>query len=66
MGARKKHKGGRPKGSGGPPEFVRRNRVVIMLTDGELRTLEHLADSRGLPIATAAYQILARSLRRRR
>ena len=57
---------GRPKGSGGPTELVRRNRVVIMVTDGELQTLERLADAQELPVATAGYQILARSLRRRR
>ena len=57
---------GRPKGSGGPPEKVRRNRVVITLTDLELAKLHRLAEERDLPIGTAAYEIVERSLRRRK
>ncbi len=57
---------GRPKGSGGPPELVRRNPVKSMLTDGELRALKKLARELGVPVSTAAYEILARTLRRRR
>jgi hypothetical protein len=37
-----------------------------MLTDSELRTLEALAKLRSLPIGTAAYEVLARALARRR
>lgn len=55
---------GRPPGTGGPPESVRRNRVVVMLTDAELATLHRLAESRELPLGTVAYQLLVRSLRR--
>ena len=56
---------GRPKGSGGPPELVRRNRVVAMLTNAELRALKEIARERSLPLSTAAYEILSRTLRRR-
>ena len=57
---------GRPQGTGGPPEKVRRNRVVVMLTDGEMDALRAVADEKGLPFGTAAYQVIARSLRRRK
>jgi len=50
---------GRP---AGPPEDVRRNRVVVMVTDGELAKLHRLADARDLPLGTIAYELLARSL----
>ena len=48
-----------------PPETVRRNRVVVTLTNGELAKLERLADERDLPLSTAAYEVLARFLKRR-
>lgn len=54
---------GRPKG---PAAEVRRNRVVIMLTDRELAKLHRLADAKQLPLGTIAYQILATSLGRRK
>lgn len=57
---------GRPKGSGGPPEKVRRNRVVLTVTDAELEKLHRLAKSKSLPLGTTAYEIVARALRRRR
>ena len=57
---------GRPKGSGGPPEMVRRNRVVITLTDAELAKLHRLAEERDLPLGTAAYEIVERTLRRQK
>ena len=56
---------GRPKGSGGPPENVRRNRVVVMLTDAELAKLHRLADGKGLPVGRVAYEMVARALGRR-
>ena len=66
MGARKKGAWGGPRrgagpkpGSGGPPELVRRNRVVVMLTDAELRKLRKLADEKDLPLGTAAYEFVA-------
>jgi hypothetical protein len=37
-----------------------------MLTDSELEQLHALAKARRLPIGTAAYEVLARSLARRR
>ena len=66
MGARTKNKGGRPKGSGGPPELVRRNRVVVMMTDAEAAKLHRLADENDIAVGTAAYEILARALKRRK
>ena len=55
---------GRPKGSGLPPEMVRTERVVVMLTPGEREKLARLAEERDLPIGTAAYELVARALRR--
>ena len=65
---RRKGRGGPRPGSGrpkGPVAEVRRNRVVIMLTDGELVKLEKIAGKRGLPLGTAAYEIVGRALARR-
>jgi DNA invertase Pin-like site-specific DNA recombinase len=54
---------GRPKGSGkGPSPNSRRNRVAVMLTDAELRTLRGVARKQGVPVSTAAYQYIAKSL----
>ena len=61
-----RHGAGRPRGSGGPPESVRRNRVVVMVTDAELAKLQRLAEARGLPFGTVAYDLLGRALRRSR
>jgi len=47
-----------------PPEQVRRNRVVVMLTDAELASLHRLADARGKPQGTVAHELLSRALRR--
>ena len=74
MAARKKarwggpRKGaGRPKGSGpGPSPEARRNRVVVMLSDRELTKLQKLAGEKDLPLGTAAYEFVARGLKRRR
>jgi hypothetical protein len=57
---------GRPKGTGGPIELVRRHRVVVMLNDGELEALAAVAEERDLPLGTAAYQLFARALGRAR
>ncbi len=62
---RKKRRPGRPKGSGKPPELVRRNPVVAMLTDAELVVLKRIAREQRIPVSTAAYEILARTLKRR-
>ena len=56
---------GRPPGTGtGPSKDARINRVVAMLSNDELKTLERHAKRRNLPLGTAAYQIIARALRR--
>jgi len=39
---------------------------VVTLTDAELAKLHRLADERDLPIGTAAYEIVARALSRRK
>ena len=49
-----------------PADEVRRNRVVVMVTDAELAKLHRLAEERTLPIGTAAYEIVERALRRRK
>ncbi len=45
---------------------VRRNRVVVMLTDGEFSKLGEIAERRGLPLGTAAYEIVGRALARQK
>ncbi len=60
---------GGPRGGGRPPKpesEVRRNRVVVMLTDQEFETLLKLAKEKKLPFGTAAYQIMGRSLARKK
>jgi hypothetical protein len=65
-GSGPKRGAGRPRGSGGPPEDVRRNRVTIMLTDAEMAKLQQMADEQDLPFGTVAYTIVARALARRK
>jgi hypothetical protein len=48
-----------------PAEQVRRNRLVVMLTDTEMAALQAWADERGVPQGTLAWEVLARALRRR-
>lgn len=56
---------GRPPGTGtGPSAESRRNRVVVMLADAELKALRDIAAEDDLPVGTAAYAILARTLKR--
>ena len=56
---------GRPKGSGqGPSPNSRRNRVAVMFTDTELKTLNGLARKKRIPVATAAYELISRGLKR--
>jgi hypothetical protein len=45
---------------------ARRNRVVIMLTDAELATLNRIAKASDLPLGTTAYEIVGRALARRK
>lgn len=52
---------GRP---AGPPENVRKNRAVVMLTDSEIAKLNELAKSAGKPVGTVAYELLSRALKR--
>ncbi len=47
-----------------PPESIRRNRVVAMLTDAELRTLTRMAAERAVPIGTALYRLVKPKLDR--
>lgn len=55
---------GRPKGSGkGPSPNARKNRVAIMLTDTELAKLTRASRRKDKPIATLAYELMARALR---
>ena len=50
----------------GPKDQLRKNRVCVMLTDGELALLLRLAKKGGLPFGTVAYQLLAKPLQRAR
>jgi hypothetical protein len=66
---RKTGRGGPRPGAGrprGPSGEVRRNRVVLMLTDTELAKLQRWANERRLPFGTVAYEIVERALRRRK
>jgi hypothetical protein len=47
-------------------EDARRNRVVIMLTDAELATLNRISKASNLPLGTVAYEIVGRTLARRK
>ena len=56
---------GRPKGSGsGPSPNSRKNRVAVMFTDTEVSKLQSLADKKNIPVATVAYNLIARALKR--
>ena len=56
---------GRPPGTGkGPSAGARINRVVAMLNNDELKALKRVARKRKLPVGTAAYEIIARALKR--
>ncbi len=58
---------GRPPGTGpGPSPDARRNRIAVMLSDGELRKLRAEAKRRDLPPSTVAYEFVARALKRRK
>ena len=65
--ARRSKRGGFRPGSGqkpGPPDKVRSERVVVMLTPPELKELKKLAIDWDLPLGTAAYKVLAKGLPR--
>jgi len=56
---------GRPPGTGtGPSPGARINRVVAMLSNDELKILKRIAKEKKLPLGTAAYEIIARALKR--
>jgi len=59
--------GGPRRGAGRKPTrgTIRRNRVVVTLTDAELARLHRWAEERSLPVGTVAYEIVERALRRR-
>ena len=48
-----------------PPEKLRGNRITTFLTDAEFAVLKARAAARELPRSAIAYEILARSLRRK-
>jgi hypothetical protein len=52
---------GRPPG---PPELVRKNRVVLLVTDEELLKLQRLSDDARRPLGTVAYELFSRALKR--
>jgi hypothetical protein len=58
--------GGPRKGAGRPTlaEETRKNRVAIMLRDDELVALRRLAERDDVPLSTAAYELVARGLKR--
>ncbi len=57
---------GRPKGSGADPARSRRNRIPVMVTDGDLEKLLWLAQKDRVPLATWAYRALSDGLASRR
>ena len=56
---------GRKPGSGQPKEKIRRNRLMVSVTDQELAALQRLAAKQGIPPATLVYRIVAGCLQRR-
>jgi hypothetical protein len=63
------NRGGPRKGAGRKPVVageVRNNRVVVLLTNVELKTLKKYAKEEDLPIGTAAYKLMAGALKRRK
>lgn len=57
--ARRKIRMGRPPGSA---ESLRRNRVVTMVTDSELKRLTAIAEAEDESLSAAVHKLLARSL----
>lgn len=69
MGASTKGKRGQRRRMGRPPrpaEQVRSNRVTATFTGAELKQLTKMADEKGLPVGTLLYQLVKRSLKRRK
>ena len=62
-------RGGVRPGSGPKPKpraLVRRNRVVVMVTDSEHTKLRRVARAKNLPVGTVAYEIFSAALSRRK
>ena len=62
-------RGEKRRGPGRPPgplEQLRRNRLTIMLTDGELEQIRQLAEEEDSHVGTLAHGVLSKWLRRRR
>ncbi len=56
--------GGKREGAGRPPnEEARTNRVVIMLGNADLRRIQKVARTRKVPVGTAAFLIVSKSVR---
>ena len=56
---------GRPPGTGtGPSKHARINRVVVMVSNAEMKILQTYAKREDLPLGTAAYRIVAKALKR--
>ncbi len=62
-GKRSHKKVGRPRK---PIAETKRNRITVTLTDAELAKLHRLAETKGRPLGTVAYEIVARALARQR
>ena len=70
MSNKKRNWGGRREGAGRPPgggtgpgDHARINRVVVNLSNDELKLAQSRARRLKLPLGTALYEIVARSLR---
>jgi hypothetical protein len=50
---------GRPKGA----KSIRKNRVVALLTDTELRRLRSVAKKNGVPFGTMAHRLIVRGIK---
>ena len=71
MAARKKTPArGKPKAKMGrpavPPDQIRRNRVLVTLTDAEYEMLRRFAETKDLALGTAVHDVLVRALKRRK
>ena len=62
VGAQSRHKLGRPPG---PPESIRRRRVVTLMTDAEFDKLMRIADENENSVSALVHQIVSRYLKRR-
>ena len=49
-----------------PTDQLRRNRILVTLTDAELAMLQRFAEKKELALGTAIHDVLVRSLKRRK